>query len=116
MSSPGHRCSGAGAGYAVQAELFERPPFSPIWPVRATKAERALERLLAGQKITHHDFIASGDGWRLAAYIHELKENLGWWPIDAEDISAPSANCSNRTIARYFLPRWAIETIRAAHG
>ncbi len=113
MRSPANRCSGSGAGEEVQTELFERPAFSPLWPKRATKAARTLELLLAGRKITHRDFIDSGDGWRLAAYIHELKEDMGWWAIRADEIPAPTPTCQRRFIALYSLPDWAIREVGA---
>ena len=102
---------GSGAGSAVQSELFERPAFSPIRPKPATKAARVAAMLLAGRKITHRDFIDSGDGWRLAAYIHELKEDMGWWAIRADEIPAPTPTCPRRFIALYSLPDWAIREV-----
>lgn len=111
MNSPANLGRGSGAGESIQQELFERPEFSPVWPRHASKSERVLEMLLAGNEITQRDFIDSGDGWRLAAYIHELKEELGWWPIDKREIHAPIANCAHRKIARYFLPKWVIQEL-----
>lgn len=110
MRSPANRCSGSGAGESIQHELFERPSFSPTRPNRATKAARVLDALLAGQEITHGDFIRNGNGWRLAAYVHELKEEFGW-PIDKLEIAAPIPNCAHRKIARYFLPQWVRDEI-----
>ena len=48
MKNPANFGEHSGVIEATQSELFERPLFSPTWPTHATRAARALERLLAG--------------------------------------------------------------------
>ena len=116
MKSPASLGRGSGAGETVQLEMFERPAFSPSWPKHATKLADALDLLLSGKRITHRDFIDCGGGWRLAAYIHELKKDLGWWPIEAQEIPAPSVNCPTRAIAEYRMPEWVLQELEATNA
>jgi hypothetical protein len=86
----------------TQMSLLPEPPFAPAWPQPATLAARLLDILLAGHSQTHPQFEAVTFSWRLAAVVNALRD-LGW-PIESEDISAPTPECPDRVIARYRLP------------
>jgi hypothetical protein len=59
--------------------MFEQPTF----PTVGTLASRALARLLRGRTITHRDFWFECGTYRLAGYVHELRE-AGWPVITVE--------------------------------
>jgi hypothetical protein len=55
----------------------------PTYPTVGTLASRALARLLKGRTITHRDFWTECGTYRLAGYVHELRE-AGWPVITVE--------------------------------
>lgn len=85
-----------------QLHLIEPAPFAPSWPTRGTLADRALARFLAGERLTHPDFLDGCGSWRLAAVVFELRAY--GWPIQSESLAAPSDENPARCIARYWLP------------
>ena len=78
------------------------PPFAPTWPHAGTLAARLLDALLRGYTRTSPEFESITFSWRLAAVVFVLRE-LGW-PIESMDISAPTPECPDRQISRYWLP------------
>ena len=114
MDGPQSKTPPARAGQseaAQQGELFERPPFSPEWPKPATLPDKALERLIAGQHLTHPQFLAATVSWRCAAAIKELRY-LGW-PVLTDELPRPG----RRPIADYWLAPHAIEAAKGvSHG
>ncbi len=113
MRSPANRCSGSGAGEAVQTELFERPAFSPSYPPRSRLIGKALAMLFSvPDGITTPDFQAITRSWRLAAYVHKLIVEYGW-PIEVLEI--PFSDDRSRFIAKYYLPRWVLQELEATH-
>ena len=103
MKTPARLRRKAGAGDAgEQLTLLPEPPFSPAWPEPATLASRCLEIFMRGASLTHPQFEAISFSWRLAAIVCTLRD-LGW-PIQSEEISAPTSECPDRVIARYRLP------------
>ena len=96
MSARRHKPKGG------QLSFLPEPPFAPSWPHYGTQASDLLHEFLQGYKRTHPEFEAKTLSWRLAAVVCQLRD-LGW-PIETEDISAPTPDCPDRIIARYFLP------------
>lgn len=109
MRAPENRWSGIGRG-VEQLSFLEQAPLSAQMPKHATLADKLLHRLLAGERLTHRNFEDVTNSWRLAAYVHDLRE-LGW-PIEAVELPAPSRECPSRTIALYYLPDWVRESIQ----
>ena len=109
MTTPANRCSGGGR-LGEQLSFLEQAPLSAQMPKPATLADKLLSRLLTGERLTHHAFDRSTNSWRLAAYVHELRQ-LGW-PVETEDLRVPSAESPSRTIARYSMPAWVIAGLR----
>lgn len=93
-----------------QMHLLPPPPFSPTYPNRSTLAGEALAMLLNGQSITHPDFLDSTASWRLSEPIRQLRHDHGW-PVETNEIPAPTAERQDRYIAAYFLPRWVLEEV-----
>ncbi len=92
-----------------QMSFLPEPDFNPIWPTPNTLPARCLSMMLAGQSLTHREFIDAFGSWRLAAVIFTLKE-LGW-PIETVEIPAPLDDAPNRHICRYFLDQRAINEV-----
>jgi hypothetical protein len=113
MNAPAQN-RGDGGGRMVQLSMLPEPEFSPLMPPSATLADKLLRRLLDGESLTHRDFEDVTSSWRLAAYVHDLRE-LGW-PVDTQEIAAPSPECPSRVIARYSLPDWVQATVRGCHA
>jgi len=61
-----------------QLSFLPTPAFCPILPPRGSAAEQTLTDLLA-RDLTQLEWLASGNGWRLAAAVKEL-DYLGWEP------------------------------------
>ncbi len=100
-----------------QTSFLPPPPFAPTWPQPGTLAAAALETFLRGEGLTHPQFEAVSFSWRLSAVVLALKA-LGW-PIESDDIAAPTYENPHRTIARYYLPqKWIhlARNIRAGGG
>ena len=74
----------------------------PQAPKPGTHPHRVLRMLAQGRSLTHPDYIAATDSWRLAAYIGTLKKKLGW-PVLVSEIPAPCEAAPNRYIAAYSL-------------
>ena len=102
MKTPARLRRKAGVcGAGEQLTLLPEPTFSPTWPQSSTLAARLLQILLQGHSQTHPQFEAMSFSWRLAAIVCTLRD-LGW-PIQSEEISAPTPDCPDRIIARYRL-------------
>jgi hypothetical protein len=86
-----------------QTSFLPPPPFAPVWPQPQTLAAQALEIFLRGEGLTHPQFEAVSFSWRLSAVVAVLRD-LGW-PIEADDIAAPTFESPHRAIARYHLPQ-----------
>jgi len=91
--------------FAEQGTLFEPAPFSPKWPSPATLADRALDILLSGKRLTHPQFQELTGSWRLAAAIKVLRW-LGW-PVQTDELHRPG----RRPIADYWLPLEVVEFV-----
>lgn len=85
-----------------QTSFLPAPPFAPTWPQAGTLAARALDIFLRGESLTHPQFEAVSFSWRLSHVVYALKD-LGW-PVQADDIPAPTFENPRRVIARYSLP------------
>lgn len=96
-----------------QGQLFDGPALCPTWPNPGTLDCIALEMLLSGQKMTHPDFQSVTHSWRLAACIERLIKVHGW-PIDKEDIPAPTPRRRWREIRRYHMRPTAIALVKGA--
>jgi len=97
---------------AIESAIDKRPDYTPFsevaepatklvvavkWPRPSTRAEEALQALLAGPQ-NQYDFREGG--WRLAANVQKL-EDLGWRFITRE-IMRPGCR---RTIKEYRIDR-----------
>ena len=85
--------------YSPTADLFPEslPPVAPaFWPTSGTRADEALQALIERPQ-NQADY---WHGWRLAAYVKELKD-LGWSFLTRE-ITKPGCR---RPIAEYELDR-----------
>ncbi len=111
MKNPDSRQASSGL---KQIALLPEPDFNPIYPTPNTLPARCLDLMLDGQTFTHPEFEQLTGSWRLSAVIFTLKE-LGW-PVESFDLSAPSPECSTRTISRYFLPPEVIEYANTFDG
>jgi hypothetical protein len=107
MKTPDRRQAKSGAG--DQLHLIEPPPFSPKYPPRSSLAHAALCTLLSGQAITHPAFSHSTESWRLAAYIHVLRQLD--WPVETIEIVCPTTDNPGRVIAQYVMPAWVIAEV-----
>jgi hypothetical protein len=65
--------------------------------------------MLKGETFIHPEFECITGSWRLSAVVFKLKK-LGW-PVESLDLAAPSPECPNRTISRYFLPPKVIQAV-----
>lgn len=92
-----------------QLSFLPEPDFNPVWPTPNTLPARCLSLMLAGQSLTHQEFIDAAGSWRLAAVIFTLKE-LGW-PVESYEISAPTIDAPGRHICRYYLSQKAINQV-----
>jgi len=63
-----------------QTSFWPAHEFLPLLPPRGSKAEKALDDLLAHKHITQIDWLKSGKGLRLSAAVKVL-DYLGWQPI-----------------------------------
>lgn len=97
-----------------QLSLFPSPEFSPIWPAATTIAGRVLAELLRGNALDHEDLIVGCRSWRLAAYVHDLKQK--GWPIEAHEKPAPLPHFAGRFIASYALPRAIVSKVQEMRG
>lgn len=84
-----------------QLELLPPAPFAPVWPQAGTLADRCLEILLTGARLTHPRFEALSFSWRLAAVVCDLRD-LGW-PVESLEVAAPTPATPDRRIAEYLL-------------
>jgi hypothetical protein len=103
MKTPDRRQAESGF---EQMTFLPKPKFNPHWPNRATFPGEALERMLAGERLTQPTFGLTR--WRLSAYIKDL-DYMGW-PIQRADVPNPHGQ---HPIRQYWLDG---ETIRAARG
>lgn len=114
MTAPAHGRGDGGGRIGKQLSFLPEPEFSPQAPPPATLASKLLRRFLSGESLTHRDFEDVTASWRLAAYVHDLRER--GWPVETEEIPAPSSECAGRVIARYSMPEWVQETVRGCHA
>lgn len=102
---------GTGSERGEQIEMFEQPPFNPIFPSPASETGQVLTRLLRGESFSQSDLLHESYGqgsWRLAARIKELRD-LGW-PV----MSIPTGHDK---VVRYGLPRWVLSQLAVVcHG
>jgi len=73
-------------------------PFSPMPPAHGSRAELLLHTLCARKSVTQPEWLALGQGWRLAATVKEL-DYLGW---QVRRIRVEVNGCS-KPIAQYSL-------------
>jgi hypothetical protein len=99
------------AEFTQQANLFEAPLLQPSWPNRGTLDCICLEMLLSGQCLTHPQFQAVTQSWRLAACIERLAK-AHRWPIERRDIPHPSKQRRHRCITEYHLRPDAIDLVK----
>lgn len=92
--------------FSQQSELFDLPAFSPTLPQPDTDAMRALVDLVARPTLMQRDWLREGMGWRLAAEVHRLKDEMGW-PVQSKRNPAQTGRQ-----AIYSLPMYAKQ---AAH-
>jgi len=92
-----------------QFELLPPPEFKPSWPEHGTNPANALERLIAGERLTQPSFGLRC--WRLAAYVKEL-DYLGW-PIRASWVHFPGYL---RPIKEYWLDQKTISAAMSLRG
>ena len=96
----------------MQMSFLPEPPYNPRWPKENTLAEKALQVLLTGKKVSHPQFEVLTGSWRLAAHIYTLKR-LGW-PITKDML--PLAGCDEQMRERhydvYYLPDDLLNFIR----
>ena len=87
-------------------QLSFLPPLElcPKWPRSGTHPYIVLSRMLTGERLTQPSY--GFHGWRLAAYIKELKY-LGWL-IESADIPPPPTHEGTRPIRQYWLNRTAL--------
>ena len=114
MTAPAHSRGDGGGRIGKQLSFLPEPEFCPQAPPHATLADRLLQRLLTGETLTHPDFEGVTGSWRLGAYVHALRE-LGW-PVETVEVSSPSAQCSDRIIARYVMPGWVRDFVGGQHA
>jgi hypothetical protein len=114
MNAPAvHRGDGSGRG--VQLAFLPEPSFSPVWPSPSSLAGKALALLLTGRTLTHPEFEAITGSWRLSEPVRALRHDYGW-PVDAIEITCPTDDRPDRTIAKYLLPSWVLKEVGAPHG
>ncbi|MGB4061125.1 MAG: hypothetical protein WBK26_13030 [Burkholderiaceae bacterium] len=92
--------------FSQQSELFDLPAFSPTLPQPGTDAMRALVDLMTRPTLMQRDWLREGMGWRLAAEVHRLKDEMGW-PVKSDRNPAKTGKQ-----AIYSLPMYAKQ---AAH-
>ena len=114
MKTPKRRQTLSGV-VGKQLNLIDPPPFSPTYPNRSSLAGEALALLLSGRTLTHPEFEAITQSWRLSEPIRALRHDYGW-PVETVEIPAPTAECPGRIIAKYVIPEWVRQEVEAAHG
>jgi hypothetical protein len=97
MKKPPHTFQAPGAD-GEQLSFLPSLPFCPTLPPAHSAAAKALDDLLQGD-LTQLDWLATGNGWRLAAAVKEL-DYLGWEPKSIR----VKCNGWGKQIARYSLP------------
>lgn len=107
MNSPRNLGRGDGGDGGTQGELFDLPPFSPIFPTPTTLEGQALAMLLQAAELEHPDFERATGSWRLAAYIEALRDK--GWPVQTRNVTS-----TDRVIARYRMPGWVIKQLGGA--
>lgn len=108
MKNPDRRRQANESG-SMQLSFLPEPDFNPAWPSPNTLSARCLSMMLAGQTLDHLDFIERTGSWRLAAVVFELR-SLGW-PIEADEIPAPTIDAPTRHICSYHLKAEAIRAV-----
>lgn len=90
------------------------PPleFKATWPKEGTQPHAALQRLLAGERLTQPSF--GFTCWRLAACIKKL-DYLGW-PILAMNVPRPAPMGSGKPIREYWLPQSVLHDFSVPQG
>lgn len=111
MMTPDSRQAFSGV-IGEQLCLFDKPPFCPTHPSPSSLSGVVLATLLRGEALTHPAFLQLTGSWRLAAYVKALRD-CGW-PVESEEVRLSPT--STRTVARYFLPSWAIQEARGCRG
>ena len=76
----------------MQGELFDSPPFSPIFPSPTSLAGEALRLFLTGRTLTRPEFQSITGSWRLSSFVCTLRK-LGW-PVETIDIASPTDVCN----------------------
>ena len=87
--------------FSQQNELFDLPGFSPTLPQPGTDTMRALVDLATRPTLMQRVWLREGMGWRLAAEVHRLKDEMGW-PVKSDRNPAKTGRQ-----AIYSLPRHA---------
>jgi hypothetical protein len=82
----------------------------PTFPAVGTLASRALARLLRGRTLTHRQFWMECGTYRLAGYIHELRE--AGWPVITVEREKETSDRKRRIakVGEYHLTRDVITT------
>jgi hypothetical protein len=80
------------------------------FPAVGTLASRALARLLRGRTLTHREFWMECGTYRLAGYIHELRE--AGWPVITVEREKETSDRKRRVakVGEYHLTRDNIAT------
>jgi hypothetical protein len=86
---------------------------TPTFPATDTLTGRALMRLLTGKRMTHLDFQIATASYRLAGFIHALR-NRYHWPIKSRKEIIRTRDKTGRAAAysRYFIEP---ETLKLLH-
>lgn len=82
-------------------------------PSPGTQARRVLELLAEGEQPDHAEWYELAGSWRLAAHVGKLVHDFGW-PVQTREVSAPTARCPGRVIARYWLQQDDVMRARVA--
>ena len=100
--------SQASSGFK-QTSFLPETDFNPIYPTPNTLPARCLSMMLNAQTFTHPEFEQITGSWRLSAVIFTLK-GLGW-PVESIELPAPTPECAQRAISRYYLPPKVIQAV-----
>lgn len=99
-----------------QVSFLPEPDFNPKIPRKNTLPWIALFIMLQKKKITHRSFDDRTESWRLAAVIHKLRKDFGWF-IEEEDVNQyTKKKPRRRTISRYFLALDVIKKFKKNGG